>query len=263
MAFGIDDAAIIAAIQGGSSLIGGLMGQSGQAATNAASSREAETNRQWMEHMSNTAYVRAMEDMRHAGLNPILAGSLGGASTPSGVMPNFGNPGASMQQAMEGIGHSAASVFEHRAKIEQAAKDTTQQQLNKASENLQHQLASKAEADTITSGFQAQNYQAQTRNLDANTLNADVTNATLKHGVNTARSEAEIRAIEAEYARKWGPGSWGQQGGTLERILQRFLNPPVGSAPPTPTTGGWARPSWMPPAPSPEREAEGRRLRGN
>jgi hypothetical protein len=35
--------------------------------------------------MSNTSYVRGMEDMRQAGLNPILAGKMGGASTPTGA----------------------------------------------------------------------------------------------------------------------------------------------------------------------------------
>lgn len=47
-------------------------------------STEALANRKWQEHMSNTAYQRAVEDMRKAGLNPILAFSNGGASTPGG-----------------------------------------------------------------------------------------------------------------------------------------------------------------------------------
>ena len=47
-------------------------------------SAEALANREWQEHMSSTAYQRAVEDMKKAGLNPILAFSNGGASTPGG-----------------------------------------------------------------------------------------------------------------------------------------------------------------------------------
>lgn len=47
-------------------------------------SAEALANRTWQENMSNTSYQRAVEDMRKAGLNPILAYAQGGASTPGG-----------------------------------------------------------------------------------------------------------------------------------------------------------------------------------
>lgn len=57
-------------------------------------SAEALANREFQERMSNTAYQRTVEDMKKAGLNPILAFANGGASTPGGSSATIS--GASM-----------------------------------------------------------------------------------------------------------------------------------------------------------------------
>lgn len=64
-------------------------------------SAEALANRNFQERMSNTSYQRAVEDMRKAGLNPILAFANGGASTPGGS-------GATITGASMGMPSSSA-----------------------------------------------------------------------------------------------------------------------------------------------------------
>lgn len=74
-------------------------------------SAEALANREWQERMSSTAYQRAVEDMKKAGLNPILAFANGGASTPGGSAGTIS--GASMGLASSsalGISRSGGFV---------------------------------------------------------------------------------------------------------------------------------------------------------
>lgn len=64
----------------------------GQLYSNYKNRQEAKKNRAFQERMSSTAHVREMADLRKAGLNPILTGKYGGASTPGGAQAQNQNP---------------------------------------------------------------------------------------------------------------------------------------------------------------------------
>lgn len=105
--------------------IGGAFSALGQVSANRANISAANAQMAFQERMSNTAYQRAMKDMRKAGLNPILAGRLGGASSPGGAMPNIQNPlagagatGAAVTQAYNNSALTAAQVKQTEAQTE-------------------------------------------------------------------------------------------------------------------------------------------------
>lgn len=113
-------------------LIAGGLNYVGQERANKQNIALAQKQMDFQERMSSTAYQRSMEDMRKAGLNPILAYAQGGASSPAGAS-------AQMQNAMQASVGSALESKRVKADLMRSKADVdvakSQQLLNEALAN--------------------------------------------------------------------------------------------------------------------------------
>lgn len=132
----------------------------------AFSSQQIAAQREYESGMSNSAYQRAIADMRAAGLNPMLAYHQGGASTPSSPSPagTTGGPGARAEMAAPGLAavNTALTAAKLQGELQKMSAETDERR-TAALVNLAQ--VPKLEQDTKTSVSSAANLEAQTKNI--------------------------------------------------------------------------------------------------
>lgn len=173
----------------GLDFLGGLL-------TNQSNADEAARNRRFVAKMYKKRYQFTVEDMRKAGLNPILAangGSVG--SVPSGSMATFTNPvhgavGTALQAmtSLQGLENakSQQALTESQTGLNQSKK-VAQDISNKYLDPQARALAEKAQFDASIANSASQIQRAQAQFADS--LAAE------KHAQSRLRSEDMVQGI--------------------------------------------------------------------
>lgn len=132
---------------------GAIQSAGAQRETNAMNRELAQQQMAFQERMSSTSYQRGVKDMKAAGINPMLAFSQGGASSPQGASAQMVAPdeGAAVREAVANSINSAMEMGRYKRDMEvgktQVALNAANTLAAEESANLSKQSALKVAKD--------------------------------------------------------------------------------------------------------------------
>jgi hypothetical protein len=204
---------------GAGPLFTGFTSLFGGAAANVSREQQASRQMQFQERMSSTAYQRAMQDMREAGLNPILAAKVGPASSPAGAMANIQDIGTPAAQA-------ATSAYQAQTQRQQQEESA---QLSRAQANVADKTAEKIVAETSNLRVQGEVLSLTVKNLaevisqtGQNTRVLEKQAELIAEQIKGARAGAVLKNIDAATMKKIDDAAAGGSGAfkLLQMIIQ-------------------------------------------
>jgi len=181
---------ITAAIAGGAALLGGVMG-------NDANAKEASRNRAFQENAAKNRHQWEVDDLRAAGLNPILSGTGGSGSATNATSA------ATQQDAITPAVQSAMAARQQDEQLQlmkaQTEKTKQEEKTTHEAEQTQRNQQANLAWDTALKERQIQQTEAATRNTDMATLRTAEEVRTESERAAFVRAQAEEARQRAAY----------------------------------------------------------------
>jgi hypothetical protein len=186
----------------------------GQKDANATNMQLAQNQMDFQREMSNTSYQRAVEDMKKAGLNPMLAYSQGGASSPGGAS-------TTVQNKFSGAVQAAQAQQLQNESIKQLQSQTM----------LNNSTAAKTQAETLVTAQELKNRSQSELNLKEDMQR--IINAAKREGASADQIRQLTKSVQQAMTLTEPLSEFNKNNPRLAQIIQglgQFFSPTVNAA---------------------------------